>query len=130
MSDPNTNAAPLSGRTAWARGLETPLRAFLRTETGSAAVLLAATIAALIWANVGASSYRTLWGTQLSVGIGGAGGSQDLRRWVNGGLVTLFFFVVGAAAPREFDVWELRWRRRGAGARAAGAGGGGGRGGG
>src|SRR5256885_11656487 len=77
MSDPNASAAPLSGRTAWARGLETPLRAFLRTETGSAAVLLAATIAALIWANVDASSYRTLWGTQMSISIGGLGGSPD-----------------------------------------------------
>src|SRR5438309_109315 len=112
MSDPNTNAAPLSGRTAWARGLETPLRAFLRTETGSAAVLLAATIAALIWANVDASSYRTLWGTQLSIRIGGSGVSQDLRHWVNAGLMTFFFFVVGLEARREFDVGELRERRR------------------
>jgi hypothetical protein len=44
-----------SGRTAWARNLETPLRSFLRTETGSATVLLFATLAALIWANVDAS---------------------------------------------------------------------------
>jgi Na+/H+ antiporter NhaA len=112
MSDPPASAAPLSGRTAWARGLETPLRAFLRTETGSAAVLLAATIAALIWANVDASSYRTLWGTQLSIRIGGSGISQDVRHWVNAGLMTFFFFVVGLEARREFDVGELRERRR------------------
>ena len=37
-----------SGRTAWVRNLETPLRTFLRTETGSAAVLLAGVIAALV----------------------------------------------------------------------------------
>jgi len=112
MSDPNASAAPLSGRTAWARGLETPLRAFLRTETGSAAVLLAATIAALIWANVDASSYRTLWGTQMSIRVGGSGVSQDLRHWVNAGLMTFFFFVVGLEARREFDIGELRERRR------------------
>src|SRR6266481_8006052 len=112
MSDPNASTAPLSGRTAWARGLETPLRAFLRTETGSAAVLLAATIAALIWANADASSYRILWGTQLSIRIGGSGVSQDLRHWVNAGLMTFFFFVVGLEARREFDVGELRERRR------------------
>jgi Na+/H+ antiporter NhaA len=112
MSDPNASAAPLSGRTAWARGLETPLRAFLRTETGSAAVLLAATIAALIWANVDASSYRTLWGTQMSIRVGGSGVSQDLRQWVNAGLMTFFFFVVGLEARREFDIGELRERRR------------------
>jgi hypothetical protein len=36
-------AAPFSGRTAWARNLRTPLREFLRTETGGAVALLAAT---------------------------------------------------------------------------------------
>ena len=66
-------AAPLSLRTAWERGRQTPLRQFLRTETGSAAVLLAATIAALVWANADPSSYRTCWETVLSVRIGGAG---------------------------------------------------------
>jgi Na+/H+ antiporter NhaA len=112
MTDPPGGAAPLSGRTAWARGLETPLRAFLQTETGSAAILLAATIAALIWANVDTSSYQTLWGTQLSVRAGGHGISQDLRHWLNAGLMTFFFFVVGLEARREFDVGELRERWR------------------
>jgi hypothetical protein len=49
-----------SQRTAWARSLETPLRRFLRTETGSAAFLLAATIAALLWVNADASSYENV----------------------------------------------------------------------
>src|SRR4051812_42733399 len=40
-----------AGRTAWARSLQTPLRAFLQTETGGAAVLLAAAAAALLWVN-------------------------------------------------------------------------------
>jgi Na+/H+ antiporter NhaA len=110
--DPQARTAPLSGRTAWARSLETPLRAFLETETGSAAILLAATIIALIWANVDAHSYQTLWGTQLSIRVGGRGISQDLRHWVNTGLMTLFFFVVGLEARREFDVGDLRERRR------------------
>ncbi|WP_204056450.1 Na+/H+ antiporter NhaA [Microbispora corallina] len=102
----------LSGRTAWARRLDTPLREFLRTETGSAAILLAATVAALIWANVDARSYEALWGTSLSVRLGGAGISQDLRHWVNTGLMTFFFLVVGMEARREFDMGELRERRR------------------
>jgi hypothetical protein len=46
-----------SGRTAWARNLETPLRLFLRTETGSAVVLLGAALAALVWINLSVSSY-------------------------------------------------------------------------
>src|SRR6266540_1363097 len=57
---PEANTA-FSGRTAWVRNLETPLRTFLRTETGSAAVLLAGVIAALVWANVDMASYAHVW---------------------------------------------------------------------
>ena len=112
-----------SGRTAWARNLQTPLRQFLRTETGSAAVLLAATVAALAWVNIDAASYRTVWDTRLSVSLGGAGVSQDLGEWINSGLMTFFFLVVGLEARREFDMGELRERRRLALPLLAGAGG-------
>ncbi|MGH3380030.1 MAG: Na+/H+ antiporter NhaA, partial [Actinoallomurus sp.] len=64
-----------------------------------------------VWANIG-SSYTSVWHTVLSIRIGGAGISQDLRHWVNDGLMTLFFFVVGLEARREFDMGELRDRRR------------------
>jgi Na+/H+ antiporter NhaA len=112
MAEPAAAASPFSGRTAWARNLETPLRQFLRTETGSAAVLLGATVLALIWVNIDASSYDTVWRTHLSIRLGGAGVIQDLRGWVNSGLMTFFFLVVGLEARREFDMGELRDRRR------------------
>jgi Na+/H+ antiporter NhaA len=105
-------AEPFSGRTAWARSLETPLRAFLRTETGSAAFLLAATVAALVWVNVDASSYERVWHTLISIRVGGSGISEDVRYWLNSGLMTFFFFVVGLEARREFDLGELRERQR------------------
>jgi Na+/H+ antiporter NhaA len=105
-------AAPYSGRTAWARSLQTPLRSFLRTETGSAAVLLAATVAALVWVNADSASYARVWHTTLSIRVGGDGISQDLQQWLNSGLMTFFFFVVGLEARREFDLGELRERRR------------------
>jgi len=92
--------------------LETPLREFLRTETGGAAVLLATAVAALVWVNADASSYESLWGTMLSIDLGDAGVALDLRHWVNSGLMTFFFFVVGLEARREFDLGELRERRR------------------
>jgi Na+/H+ antiporter NhaA len=104
--------APFSGRTAWARSLESPLREFLRTETGGAAVLLASTIAALVWLNVDGSSYESVWDTTLSIDLGGSGVELSLREWVNSGLMTFFFFVVGLEARREFDLGELRERRR------------------
>ncbi|MEU9887148.1 Na+/H+ antiporter NhaA [Sphaerisporangium sp. NPDC051011] len=112
MTEFRQAAAPLSGRTAWARRFDTPLREFLRTETGSAAILLAATVAALAWANVDARSYEALWSTDLSIRFGGSGVAMDLRHWVNSGLMTFFFFVVGLEARREFDMGELRDRRR------------------
>jgi Na+/H+ antiporter NhaA len=92
--------------------VQTPLREFLRTETGGAAVLLAGAVAALVWVNVDASSYSSLWRTKLSIDLGGAGVSLDLRQWVNSGLMTFFFFVVGLEARREIDLGELRERRR------------------
>ncbi len=116
-------AGAYSRRTAWARNLNTPLRDFLRTETGSAAVLLAATVVALAWANVAATSYADFWRTTLSIRVGSAGLGLDLRDWVNSGLMTFFFFVVGLEARREFDMGELRERRRVALPLAAGIGG-------
>jgi Na+/H+ antiporter NhaA len=123
LGEPVTDATT-AGRTAWGRRhLETPLRQFLRTETGSAAVLLAATIAALIWANVDAGSYESLWRTEVSLHVGRFGVSQDLHGWLNNGLMTFFFLVIGLEARREFDMGELRERRRMAVPLAAGLGG-------
>ncbi len=112
MTESEPAPSTLSGRTAWARNLETPLRQFLRTETGSAAILLAATVGALVWANAAAGSYESFWSTRLSVNIGSTGLSDDLHGWVNSGLMTFFFLVVGLEARREFDMGELRERRR------------------
>jgi Na+/H+ antiporter NhaA len=103
---------PTTGLTAWSRSARTPLREFLRTETGGAAVLLAAAVAALAWVNVHASSYESFWETTLALEIGDAGVSLSLREWVNSGLMTFFFFVLGLEARRELDLGELRERRR------------------
>ena len=112
MTESQPAPSLLSGKTAWARNLETPLRQFLRTETGSAAMLLAATVAALIWANVATGSYESLWSTRLSINLGSTDLSDTLHGWVNSGLMTFFFLVVGLEARREFDMGELRERRR------------------
>ena len=103
---------PFSGKTAWARHMQTPLRMFLATETGSASVLAGATVLALIWANISYSGYERFWATRLSVFVGGSGVTVDLREFVNSGLMALFFLVVGLEARREFDVGELRIRSR------------------
>ncbi len=112
MSGPAAPEGPFSRRTAWVRNVPTPLREFLRTETGGAAVLLAAALAALAWVNIDASSYDGVWGTRLSINLGDAGIDLDLRHWINSGLMTFFFFVIGLEARREFDLGELRERAR------------------
>ena len=98
------------------------MRAFLRTESGSAGVLVAAIVVALVWANVDVSSYDTVWQTHLSIRLGDVGVTRDLRTWINSGLMTLFFLVVGLEARREFDLGDLRDRRRFVLPLAAGAG--------
>lgn len=96
----------------WARSLSAQLTAFLRTESGSSGVLLLGIVAALIWANLSNAGYTAFWQTDLSIRIGGLDLGMDLRSWVGSGLMTLFFLVVGLEVRREFDLGELRDRRR------------------
>jgi Na+/H+ antiporter NhaA len=114
QTDPRTEseAGQQSGRTLWSPLRRTPLRQFLQTETGSAAILTGAVLAALIWANVSDSNYQQVWGTELLARVGGHGMSMDLRTFVNSGLMALFFLVVGLEARREWDMGELRIRSR------------------
>src|SRR4051794_19513520 len=92
--------------------MASPLRAFIRTEAGSAGVLVGAVGAALVWCTVAPASYETAWTTPFSLHLGHWGVTRELRTWVNSGLMTLFFLVVGLEARREFDLGELRDRRR------------------
>jgi Na+/H+ antiporter NhaA len=101
-----------SRTTAWARSLTTPLREFMRAETGGASVLLAATLAALVWANADSASYDSVWSSEFSVRLGSHVLGDDIRHWINDGLMAIFFFVVGLEARREFDLGELRDRHR------------------
>jgi NhaA family Na+:H+ antiporter len=83
---------------------------FLRNEAIGGGALLAATAAALIWANLGAG-YVSFWDSELTLGIGSASITEDLQHWVNDGLMALFFFVVALEVKREFAAGELRDRK-------------------
>jgi NhaA family Na+:H+ antiporter len=89
-----------------------PLQEFLSTSTASGILLLAAAVLALLWANSPwGSSYEELWGTPLEMRLGHWSIGEDLRHWVNDGLMSLFFLVVGLEIKREFRTGELReWR--------------------
>jgi Na+/H+ antiporter NhaA len=98
--------------TAWTTSGATPLRQFLKTETGSATILVLATLAALIWTNVAGGSFDSFWTTRLSATVDDHGIVLNLREFVNSGLMALFFLVVGLEARREWDMGELRVRSR------------------
>lgn len=93
--------------------LSLPVRRFVTTEAASAALLLAATITALLWANSPwSSSYEAVWEAEASVSVAGATLSMDLEHWINDGLMAMFFFVVGLEVRREFSIGELTHRDR------------------
>jgi Na+/H+ antiporter NhaA len=98
-------------RTPWTKQFATPVRAFLQTESGSAGVLAAAIVVAVVWANLG-TSYESVWSTPIGVRIGDGSITRELRTWINSGLMTLFFLVVGLEARREIDLGDLRDRER------------------
>ena len=78
---------------------------FLRTESVGGVALIAATAAALVWANVAGTSYGQLWSTHLS--LPGPDHALTLHSWVNDGLMAIFFFVVGLEIKREIVDGEL-----------------------
>ena len=81
---------------------------FVSVEVLSGVALLAAAAAALIWANVDASSYADLWGSHLTIGIGDLAIRESLVKWVNDALMVLFFFVVGLEIKRDLVEGDLR----------------------
>jgi Na+/H+ antiporter NhaA len=90
-----------------------PLRSFMRTESGSAGLLVVAALVALVWANSPWSdSYQSLWHTPFELRFGSGGIAMDLHHWVNDGLMVIFFLVVGLEVRREFSVGELTDRSR------------------
>lgn len=93
-------------------------------QAASGIVLLAAATAALVWANSPAAPlYDAIWKAVLGVNLGPFSFERDLHWWVNDGLMTLFFFVVGLEIRREMHAGELSDLRRAALPLAAAVGG-------
>jgi NhaA family Na+:H+ antiporter len=88
--------------------LLSPIQEFFRIEAAGGILLLAATVAALIWANSPwAQSYHDFWRTPLAITIGSFQLAESLGHWVNDGLMVIFFFVIGLEIKREMLVGEL-----------------------
>jgi NhaA family Na+:H+ antiporter len=86
---------------------------FASVEALGGIALLLAAAAALVWANSPwADSYASFWEYEIAVGVGRWSITNSLRHWVNDGLMTIFFFVVGVEIKRELVEGELRDRAR------------------
>jgi len=98
-----------------ARRALAPVERFLAIEAASALLLLGATAIALVWANSPwRESYVALWKVPLGISLGPYSFERDLHFWVNDGVMTIFFFVVGLEIRREIYRGELADARRAA----------------
>ena len=100
-------------RSAVSRHVLLPAQAFIHNEVVSGLTLLVAAMAALVWANSSWNNgYRQFQDSIMTVGAGSFAIELDVKHWINDGLMTLFFFVVGLEIKRELVRGELNeWRR-------------------
>jgi NhaA family Na+:H+ antiporter len=92
-----------------------PVERFLAIEAASGIVLLVAAALALVWANSPwGDAYFALWRQPIGFQIGSFVLSRDLHFWINDGLMTIFFFVVGLEIRHEIHSGELSDARRAA----------------
>ncbi|MGC1511541.1 MAG: Na+/H+ antiporter NhaA [Acidimicrobiales bacterium] len=85
-----------------ARSVAQPITRFLHIEASGGILLAGAALVALIWANSPwSATYHDLWGTTLTIDLAGHVIAEDLRHWINDGMMTLFFFVIGLEIKHE-----------------------------
>jgi Na+:H+ antiporter, NhaA family len=84
-------------------------KTFLKDESISGKLILGATVLALFVVNSNwRHSYEMIWQLDLGIGLGSWSLSQDLRHWINEGLMAFFFLVVGLEIKRELVRGELQ----------------------
>ena len=85
------------------------MRDFLKLESASGMVLIAATVVALVMANipVALQAYDWFLGLHLTVTIGGLGVDKPLLLWINDALMVFFFMLVGLELKREVVEGQL-----------------------
>ena len=86
-------------------GVVAPLERFLREETSSAGLLMAAAVIALVWANVAGGSYEDVWSSEVVIEFGPLHFEEELLALVNELLMAVFFYVVALDLERH-DVEE------------------------
>ena len=88
--------------------IATPFEHFIHAQTTTGLILMVMTVFALIFANTPfAEDYLHFFHTKLNIEIGSWSLSHSIHHWINHGLMTLFFFIVGLEIKREILVGEL-----------------------
>jgi NhaA family Na+:H+ antiporter len=90
-----------------------PVERFLAIEAASGIVLMTAALVALVWANSPwRAAYEGLWHIPIGIRAGSFALERELHFWINDGLMTIFFFVVGLEIRREIHLGELSELRK------------------
>ncbi|ABF43069.1 sodium/proton antiporter, NhaA family [Candidatus Koribacter versatilis Ellin345] len=88
--------------------LISPFVRFARMEAASGILLIVSTAAALVWANSPwKSSYDAIWDVPMVAGVGNFLLTESRHHWINDGLMSIFFFLVGLEIKREVLIGEL-----------------------
>ncbi len=107
----STTGPPRMPRARRHRSIAEKISAVGQQRTG-ALLLLLATVAAIVWANVSSDAYHAFWETHMTIGVGDLQLDVTLHALVNDALMAIFFFTVGLEVRREFAIGELTsWRR-------------------
>lgn len=102
-----TTVAILSSETSRFIQLAKPFERFCKEAVSGSYPLFLASLMALVWANLSAASYHSLWHTELTFSLGHIHITKSLVHWINEALMSLFFLTVGLEIKRELLVGEL-----------------------
>ena len=85
------------------------MRQFLKLESAGGYLLIAATVLALVMANMPTAlkAYEWFLGLHLTITLGGQGVDKPLLLWINDALMVLFFMLVGLELKREMVEGQL-----------------------
>ena len=85
------------------------MRQFLKLESAGGYLLIAATVLALVMANMPTAlkAYEWFLGLHLTITLGGQGVDKPLLLWINDALMVLFFMLVGLELKREVVEGQL-----------------------
>lgn len=85
-----------------------PMNRFISNSTTSGILLFASAIIALILANSPfKDAYHHFWEHTFTIGFSDFIVSKSLHHWINDGLMSVFFFVIGLELKREIMAGEL-----------------------